>query len=1677
MMLGSAGAFACAVLLGGMALLAFSRLEAAAPAVAPLAFELDGPGENVDDPCFWIDPADAAESLVFVTAKGSGLVEVYTIATGALVATIPGFDRPNNCAVEGDLLITTDVDAGDVKLHHLPDLALVGTFGADMTDPEGVDVLTTPAGAQQVYVTDSSDASVHVYDLATGALVRTFPTGFGAGIEPIMADDRWQRIYVGRGEKEETRGIGWFTPEGALVREFAADIFSKDAEGMAVYACGDGGYFVVSDQKSTATDFEVFDRITLDHIGTFTLKDGGGEPTDSTDGLDIFQTPLSGFPDGGLVACDGCGSTLPDEMDVVAWGRIAATLGLNACPNGIAPDCAGAACTERFPAVADATVSSAAATTNFGSAPTLEIERQSAGVQSATLLRFVVPDLTGFDVRDARVRLTVSRQSGSDSDAGGALYAAPGSWSEATVTFATRPAPVGGALATAGAITTAEGVEFPVPGAVPGAGAYDFVLQTSSPNKARYFSREAGESPPALLLGLTASTAPTVTITSPADGVVIRHGTAVALRAAASDAESGDVTGAIAWSSDLAGLLGTGGAVDVASLPVGVHVVSARVVDGAGLAAGASVTVTVSSAPEVVIGEPPGPLTVTTGTPVVFRATAVDAVDGDLGGSIAWTSDRDGALGTGSAIVATLSVGVHVVTASCVNGSGGSGAASRPVTVTASAPLLRIIAPVDGGATVTGTPVRLIGRAIDRDGADLGAAIAWSSDLGGPLGSGAVVDVAGLAAGAHRITARVATDGGEVAASVLLRVAPAALAIEAAADAYVSSAAPGANFGTSATLQADASPEQQTLVRFDVAGTAGLVIERAAVQLVVSTASASDSASGGFLHRALGAWSESTVTFDSRPALDGPPLATAGAVAKSAVVEFDATAAVASDGPVSFALRTDSSDAVKYKSRETASGRPRLVLAMRAAPVPDYAPVVAITRPAGGSRVPVGMPVRLEAVATDAEAGDLSSAIQWTSSIDGALGSGARVDRTLSAGLHTLTAEVVDTNGARAVDSATLVVGTPPTIAILAPADGTPVPPGTVVELRGQAADADGRPLDAAIRWSSDRDGDLGTGGVFSATLSTGAHVVTAAVLGASGIEARTAITVVVRSATLRVEAAADAYVNASSPTKNYGAATVLTADGAPERQILLRFVVSGTGGVAPDHVVLRLAVTGASKKGGALHLIGDTGWTEAGLTYATRPPIDGLAVASAGAVRVGDVVDFDVSGAVTGDGTYVFALVTSSSDGVNYASREAAAGAPELLLTNDALPSGVPEVAITAPADGATVILGSPAVFTATATDSEEGDVGAAITWTSDRDGVLGHGSSIAPTALTLGAHVVTAVAHDSAGNIAMATVTITVAVSASTVILEPVADASVKSDAPTQPFGYEATLSIDGSPIRAAFFRFVIDGIGGSGVERATLRLTVPNVSGAPSSKGGAVQAIGDTGWDEATLTYATRPATDGAVLATAGAVAVGAVVDWDVTSAVTGDGTLVLALTSSSSDGVLYASREAASGRPQLLLTIAEAPEPTVTATPEPSATATSTPEPLGCGAVTLPAAGGSFVGTTSGAGTLAGSCGTTGPSPELVYAWTPAASGSATIATCGGGTLYDSVVYVRSGECVAGVEVGCNDDTTGCGTGEPHPNHGSRLTLAVTAGTTYFIVVDGFNGAQGSYALEVTPPGAP
>ena len=86
-------------------------------------------------------------------------------------------------------------------------------------------------------------------------------------------------------------------------------------------------------------------------------------------------------------------------------------------------------------------------------------------------------------------------------------------------------------------------------------------------------------------------------------------------------------------------------------------------------------------------------------------------------------------------------------------------------------------------------------------------------------------------------------------------------------------------------------------------------------------------------------------------------------------------------------------------------------------------PVVLISAPATGVIVSAEFPVTLVGQALDAEAGDLTPEIVWSSDVQGSLGTGASLTVLLSPGLHRVTANVTDDQGQNAEATVTITVG------------------------------------------------------------------------------------------------------------------------------------------------------------------------------------------------------------------------------------------------------------------------------------------------------------------------------------------------------------------------------------------------------------------------------------------------------------------------------------------------------------------------------------------------------------------------------------------------------------------------------------------------------------------------------
>jgi hypothetical protein len=79
--------------------------------------------------------------------------------------------------------------------------------------------------------------------------------------------------------------------------------------------------------------------------------------------------------------------------------------------------------------------------------------------------------------------------------------------------------------------------------------------------------------------------------------------------------------------------------------------------------------------------------------------------------------------------------------------------------------------------------------------------------------------------------------------------------------------------------------------------------------------------------------------------------------------------------------------------------------------------------------------------------------------------------------------------------------------------------------------------------------------------------------------------------------------------------------------------------------------------------------------------------------------------------------------------------------------PNQPPTVTIEAPADGASFEAATSITFSGSASDPEDGDLGASLAWSSDRDGSLGSGGSFTTSALSVGTHQIRASVQDSQG------------------------------------------------------------------------------------------------------------------------------------------------------------------------------------------------------------------------------------------------------------------------------------------------------------------------------------------
>jgi len=511
-------------------------------------------------------------------------------------------------------------------------------------------------------------------------------------------------------------------------------------------------------------------------------------------------------------------------------------------------------------------------------------------------------------------------------------------------------------------------------------------------------------------------------------------------------------------------------------------------------------------------------------------------------------------------------------------------------------------------------------------------------------------------------------------------------------DTWVRSDQPTANYGEDQSLvvQESGSRDMETYFRFSLNGLTGYTITGATLRLREGTGSANNGNSAMSVRIINGAWSEATTVWTNKPSLGG---ASQGSVPANSITEGALvvialnTSLFTTNGIYNLALiGTSSGSDTSFFSSESAADRPELELTIVST---------------GGS--PPAAPGGLAASAVSSSQINLS----WTDNatnetgfkIERKTGSGGTYSQIAAptanatsyndTGLDTATTyfyRVRASNGSG--DSAYSGEASATTFTNLPAA---PSSLGAVVISSSQIS----------LSWTDNATNEAGfklerktgAGGTYAPIATNGPNVTTFNNTGlaasteyyyrvlayntggdsaySSEANATTSASSGGGTTTNTFNPIADTWVRADQPTVNNGAnTTFLVQSGTRQFETYLNFNLTNLTGKTVTAAKLRLTESTAGTAGGnsAISVRDITGsWTEMGVTWNNKPAYGTTVLGAypAGSITENQTIEITLSNSVfTADGNYDFALIgTTSGNDVNFASREASANKPELIL------------------------------------------------------------------------------------------------------------------------------------------------------------------------------------------------------------------------------------------------------------------------------------------------------------------------------------------------------------------------------------------------------------------------------
>lgn len=304
--------------------------------------------DNIDSPAIWHAHDDAA--WILATAKSTHQLVVYDARTGETLGRIgrlgsgPGeFRRPNGVVVLDSLAFVVERDNRRVQVIALPSGEPIGSFGESvLRRPYGLAAVEYGEGEWEFYVTDAYTGFLGrlppedelgervkrfrvtlTGDTIQADLLGSFGSTSGPGVlrqvESIHADPLRDRLLIA---DEASVDVKVYTLQGEYAGEtLGEEYLHYEPEGLALYECGEDGYWLVTDQSLSVSYFHVLDRASLEQLAVFR-----GSRTANTDGVALTQRQIGDWDGGAFfpVHDDRAVSAMP-------WSTVAEALDLESC--------------------------------------------------------------------------------------------------------------------------------------------------------------------------------------------------------------------------------------------------------------------------------------------------------------------------------------------------------------------------------------------------------------------------------------------------------------------------------------------------------------------------------------------------------------------------------------------------------------------------------------------------------------------------------------------------------------------------------------------------------------------------------------------------------------------------------------------------------------------------------------------------------------------------------------------------------------------------------------------------------------------------------------------------------------------------------------------------------------------------------------------------------------------------------------------------------------------------------------------------------------------------------------------------------------------------------------------------------------------------------------------------